>query len=94
MRLVSENVNDLNFSTGQKPQIEINGSLYSRSPLDFSKLAAFQTEMIARSILRDNREVAAQLAKYGTTDLSYSNPRLRRQYLIHFWIWMSKNSCQ
>ncbi|MGI8639398.1 MAG: type IV pilus twitching motility protein PilT [Pyrinomonadaceae bacterium] len=74
MLLVSENVSDLNFSTGQKPQIEISGSLYSASPLGLSKLTAFQTEMIAMSILRDNSEAAAQLAKFGTADLSYSIP--------------------
>ncbi len=74
MLLVSDNVSDLNFSTGQKPQIEISGSLYSASPLGLGKLTAFQTEMIAMSILRDNPEAAAQLARYGTADLSYSIP--------------------
>ncbi|CAN5314516.1 PilT/PilU family type 4a pilus ATPase [soil metagenome] len=74
MLLVSDNVSDLNFSTGQKPQIEISGSLYSASPLGLGKLTGFQTEMIAMSILRDNPEAAAQLAKYGTADLSYSIP--------------------
>ncbi len=74
MLLVSDNVSDLNFSTGQKPQIEISGSLYSASPLGLGKLTAFQTEMIAMSILRDNPEAAAQLAKFGTSDLSYSIP--------------------
>ena len=29
MLLISENVSDLNFSTGQKPQVEINGTLYA-----------------------------------------------------------------
>ncbi len=31
MLLISDNVSDLNFSTGQKPQIEISGSLYGAS---------------------------------------------------------------
>jgi twitching motility protein PilT len=74
MLLISDNVSDLNFSTGQKPQVEISGSLYSASPLGLGKLAAFQTEMIAMAILRDNPEAAAQLAKQGTSDLSYSIP--------------------
>lgn len=74
MLLISDNVSDLNFSTGQKPQIEISGSLYSASPLGLGKLTAFQTEMMAMSILRDNQEAAAQLAKMGTADLSYSIP--------------------
>lgn len=74
MLMVSDNVSDLNFSTGQKPQIEISGTLYSASPHGLGRLTAFQTEMIAMSILRDNPEAAAQLAKQGTADLSYSIP--------------------
>ena len=74
MLLISENISDLNFSPGQKPQVEISGSLYSATPLGMSTLTTFQTEMLAMSIMRDNAEAAAQLAKYGTTDLSYSLP--------------------
>jgi twitching motility protein PilT len=72
MLLISDNVSDLNFSTGQKPQVEISGSLYSASPLGLGKLSGYQTEMIAMAILRDNSEAANQLAKYGTADLSYA----------------------
>ncbi len=74
MLLISDNVSDLNFSCGQKPQVEISGSLYSASPLGLGRLTGFQTEMIAMSILRDNPEAAAQLAKFGTADLSYALP--------------------
>lgn len=74
MLLISENVSDLNFSTGQKPQVEISGTLYSASPLGLAKLTAFQTEMIAMSLLRDNPEAASQLANNGTADLSWSLP--------------------
>ncbi len=74
MLLTSENVSDLNFSCGQKPQVEINGTLYSTTPLGLGRLSAFQTEMIAMSILRDNAEAALQLAKYRTADLSYALP--------------------
>jgi Tfp pilus assembly ATPase PilU len=56
MLLISDNVSDLNFSCGQKPQVEINGNLYSASPLGLGKLTGYQTEMIAMSILRDNPE--------------------------------------
>ena len=72
MLLISDNVSDLNFSTGQKPQVEISGSLYSASPLGLGKLSGYQTEMIAMAILRDNSEAANQLAKSGTADLSYA----------------------
>ncbi len=58
---ISDNVSDLNFSTGQKPQVEINGTLYSATPLGIGKLTGFQTEMIAMAIVRDNPEAAAQL---------------------------------
>ena len=74
MLLVSENVSDLNFSCGQKPQVEINGVLYPASPIGLGKLSAFQTEMIAMSLMRDNPDAAAQLFKYRTADLSYALP--------------------
>ena len=74
MLLTSENVSDLNFSCGQTPQVEINGTLYSASPLGLGRLTAYQTEMIAMSILRDNPEASAQLARVRTADLSYALP--------------------
>ncbi|MGC2237202.1 MAG: PilT/PilU family type 4a pilus ATPase [Pyrinomonadaceae bacterium] len=74
MLLISENVSDLNFSPGQKPQVEINGTLYGASPLGMGKLTSFQTEMIAMAILRDHPEAAKQLARQHTADLSYALP--------------------
>jgi twitching motility protein PilT len=74
MLLTSDNVSDLNFSCGQKPQVEINGTLYAASPLGLGKLTAYQTETIAMSILRDNADAAMQLAKTRTADLSYALP--------------------
>jgi twitching motility protein PilT len=74
MLLISDNVSDLNFSCGQKPQVEINGTLYPATPLGLGRLSAFQTEMIAMSILRDNSEAAMQLARNRTADLSYALP--------------------
>ncbi len=74
MLLISDNVSDLNFSTGQKPQVEISGTLYSASPVGLGKLTTFQTEMIAMSLLRDNPEAALQLAQNGTADLSWTLP--------------------
>jgi twitching motility protein PilT len=74
MLLISDNVSDLNFSCGQKPQVEINGTLYSATPLGMGRLTAFQTEMIAMSILRGNSDAAKQLAHTRTADLSYALP--------------------
>jgi twitching motility protein PilT len=74
MLSVSDNVSDLNFSCGQKPQVEISGTLYPATPLGLGRLSAYQTEMIAMSILRDNAEAAIQLANTRTSDLSYALP--------------------
>ena len=74
MLLISDNVSDLNFSCGQKPQVEINGALYSASPLGLGRLTAFQTEMIAMALVRGNPDAAAQLANNRTADLSYALP--------------------
>lgn len=74
MLLVSENISDLNFSANQKPQVEINGVLYPVTPLGLGRLSAFQTEMIAMSLVRDNPDAAAHLANYRTADLSYALP--------------------
>src|SRR6478672_2491603 len=74
MLLTSENVSDLNFSSGQKPQVEINGTLYPTSPVGLGKLSAYQTEMIAMALVRDNPDAAAQLVKHHTADLSYALP--------------------
>ena len=74
MLLVSENVSDINFSCGQKPQVEINGVLYPASPIGLGKLSAYQTEMIAMSLIRDNPDAADHLFKYRTADLSYALP--------------------
>ena len=74
MLAVSDNVSDLNFSCGQAPQVEINGTLFPVTPLGLGRLSAYQTEMIAMAILRDNAEAAVQLAKNRTADLSYALP--------------------
>ncbi len=74
MLLVSDNVSDLNFSCGQTPQVEINGTLYSATPMGLGRLTAYQTEMIAMAILRDNPDASAQLARQRTADLSYALP--------------------
>ena len=74
MLLTSENVSDLNFSSGQKPQVEINGVLYPTSPVGLGKLSSYQTEMIAMSLVRDNPDAANQLVKLRTADLSYALP--------------------
>ena len=74
MLLTAENISDLNFSCGQQPQVEINGSLYPTAPLGLGRLSSFQTEMIAMALVRDNPDAAAQLVRHRTADLSYALP--------------------
>jgi len=74
MLAVSENISDLNFSCGQMPQVEINGKLQPIDAVGLGRLSAYQTEMIAMSIIRDNSDAARQLALYKTADLSYALP--------------------
>ena len=74
MLLSADHISDLNFSVGQRPQVEVNGSLAQISPLGIGKLTAFQTEMIAMTLMKGNPAAATQLAKSGTADLSYALP--------------------
>jgi twitching motility protein PilT len=74
MLQVSEDISDLNFSVGQSPQVEINGSLVQLSPMGLGKLSSFQTETIAMALLRDHPEASTILVHSGSTDLSYSLP--------------------
>jgi twitching motility protein PilT len=74
MLSTADHISDLNFSVGQKPQVEVNGSLVSVSPLGIGKLSPFQTEIIAMSLMKGNPTAAEHLAKTGTADLSYALP--------------------
>ena len=74
MLLAAERISDLNFSVGQKPQAEVNGQLVALNPLGLGKLTAFQTEMIAMTLMKGNPSAARDLAKKGTADLSYALP--------------------
>ncbi len=74
MLQVSDDISDLNFSVGQSPQVEINGSLVQIAPMGLGKLSSFQTEAIAMALLRDHAEAMAILTHTGSTDLSYSLP--------------------
>ena len=78
MLLVSDKISDLNFSVGQLPQVEVNGKLTPVQPLGLQKLAPYQTEIIAMTLLQENPEAADRLVKTGTADLSYSLPSRAR----------------
>lgn len=74
----ADHISDLNFSVGQKPQIEVSGTLTSVTPMGIGRLTSFQTEMIALSLLKEHPEAAGNLAKTGTADFSYSLPSRAR----------------
>jgi twitching motility protein PilT len=78
MLMLSDRISDLNFSVGQVPQVEINGKLTPVQPLGMQKLTPYQTEIIAMTLLRGNRDAAVRLAETGTADLSYSLPSRAR----------------
>jgi len=78
MLLVSDKISDLNFSVGQLPQVEINGKLTPVQPLGLQKLSAYQTEIIAMTLLQENSDAAERLVQTGTADLSYSLPSRAR----------------
>lgn len=78
MLLFSERISDLNFSVGQLPQVEINGKLTPVQPLGMQKLTPYQTEIIAMTLLQGNYDAAENLARTGTSDLSYSLPSRAR----------------
>jgi twitching motility protein PilT len=78
MLLVSDKISDLNFSVGQLPQVEVNGTLTPVQPLGMQKLTPYQTEIIAMSLMHGNPDAAERLARTGTADLSYSLPSRAR----------------
>ncbi len=78
MLSTADHISDLNFSAGQKPQVEVSGSLVQVSPFGIGRLTPFQTELIAMTLLKNNPEAAMHLAKMGTADLSYSLPSRAR----------------
>jgi twitching motility protein PilT len=73
-----ENVSDLNFSVGRAPQVEVDGSLIPVPIKGVEKLSPFQTELIALTLMGQDREIIRKLVKSGSTDLSYSLPGITR----------------
>jgi twitching motility protein PilT len=78
MLKVSDRVSDLNFSVGRPPQVEVDGQLVPVTFPGLPRLTPFQTEMIAMSMLRGDRELTRTLLMNGSVDLSYSIPRKTR----------------
>lgn len=71
--LEAENdISDLNFTPDKPIQVESSGVLKPvKMAPDFNKLTAFQTEVIALNLLRNDRKLTETLLKEGSCDLSY-----------------------
>jgi twitching motility protein PilT len=74
MLKASDRVSDLNFSVGRPPQVEVDGQLVGVSFPGLTRLSPFQTETIALTVLRGDRELTRALLQNGAVDLSYSIP--------------------
>ncbi len=67
-----KNLSDLNFTPGKSIQVESDGELMPvRMEPSFSKLTAFQTEIIALNLINNNRELTETLIKRGSCDFSH-----------------------
>ncbi len=70
-----DNVSDLNISVGKQFQVESSGVL---NPVElnppFHELTAFQTEIFALNLIRQDRRLTETLLKEGSCDSSYELP--------------------
>jgi twitching motility protein PilT len=72
MLSVADNISDLNFSVGRPPQVEINGRLTPVEIKGLRSLTAYQTEIIAMSLLEGNTDAARRFLQTGSTDIGYA----------------------
>ncbi|PWT93160.1 MAG: twitching motility protein, partial [Acidobacteria bacterium] len=63
-----ENISDLNFSVGRSPQVEVSGQLMPVPIKGMERLSPYQTEMIALSLMAQDREIMRKLTHTGSTD--------------------------
>ena len=73
-----DRISDLIFSPGRAPQIEVRGELRELKYRGLESLSAQQIHEIAEDLIGANQTAAHQLAKSGSSDLSYSIPNLAR----------------
>ena len=67
-----EGISDLIFSPGRPPQVEARGQLIPLPFRGFEVLTPAHTRAIAEDLMAGNGPAAAQLARDGSADLSYS----------------------
>ena len=74
MLSVADNISDLNFSVGRPPQVEINGRLTPVEVKGLRNLTAYQTEIIAMSLMEGNTDAARRFIQTGAADIGYAVP--------------------
>jgi twitching motility protein PilT len=74
MLSVADNISDLNFSVGRPPQVEINGRLTPVEVKGLRNLTAYQTEIIAMSLMEGNTDAARRFIQTGAADIGYAIP--------------------
>ena len=73
-----ERISDLNFSVGRPPQVEVDGVLAPVPIKGLEKFSPYQTEMIAMTMISEDREAIKKLIFTGSVDISYSIPGVTR----------------
>ena len=74
MLSVADDISDLNFSVGRPPQVEINGRLTPVEVKGLRNLTAYQTEIIAMSLMEGNTDAARRFIQTGAADIGYAIP--------------------
>ncbi len=81
----SDDISDLNLSTGQPPQVEIDSVLRPVSIPGLPVLTPFHTETIALALTGGKKKHLDELTRRGSADLSYAIPgRTRFRVNIFF----------
>jgi len=74
-------ISDLNFTVGKPCQVAADGILHTVPSLLYTdKLTPYQTELIAFTLINNNKRLIADLVRYGSCDFSYylhNGPRFR-----------------
>lgn len=73
-----ERISDLNFSVGRPPQVEVDGVLTPVPIKGIERFSPYQTEMIAMTMIAEDREAIKKLIFTGSVDISYSIPGVTR----------------
>jgi twitching motility protein PilT len=90
MLRASENVSDLVFSPGRRPQVEIHGQLVAVEISGSGTLTADDTRRIAADLIGANKQALNALREQGSCDISYGLPGMAR---FRVNIFIQRGSC-